>query len=438
MTTWFCDHVWVDGTVADDVLIETDSGRITSLTAGAEVLPGSTHLAGMTIPGLANAHSHAFHRALRGLTQYSSSDFWSWRDEMYRIAGRLDPENYHRLARVVYAEMVLAGITAVGEFHYVHHQPDGTPYDDPNEMGNALATAAGDAGIRITILDTCYLAAGFGSPPEGVQVRFSDGSAPAWAERVAEFNPPDVVVGAAIHSVRAVPADAAEHVAGWARHENRPLHFHLSEQPAENTASLAATGMTPARLLHDAGALGPQSSAVHATHLEADDVDLLGETGTFVCICPTTERELADGIGPAGPLKEAGVRLTLGSDSQAVIDLIEEARLVELHERLAHGERGRHSAADLLDAATSSGMVSLGWDAGRITVGGPADFATVRLDSPRTAGAGDPLTAVLFASTAADVTDVVVGGEHLVRDGRHTRFEDLGAELADAVAAVTG
>ncbi len=271
-----------------------------------------------------------------------------------------------------------------------------------------------------------------------MQVRFSDGSAAAWADRVAQHNPSDAVVGAAIHSVRAVPADAAAQVATWARDETRPLHFHLSEQPAENAASLAATGMTPARLLHEAGALGPGNSAVHATHIDADDVDLLGETATFVCICPTTERELADGIGPAGPLKEAGVRLTLGSDSHAVIDLIEEARLVELHERLAHRERGRHNAADLLDAATALGMASLGWDAGRIAVGAPADLATIRLDSPRTAGSGDPLSAVLFASTAADVTDVVVGGEHLVRDGRHTRFENLGAELAAAVAAVTG
>lgn len=436
MTSWFCDHAWIAGATAANVLIETDGERIATVTTDVSAPKESTRLSGMTIPGLANVHSHAFHRALRGRTHRGSADFWSWRDEMYRIAERLDPDSYHRLAGAVYVEMALAGITAVGEFHYLHHQPDGTRYADPNEMSKALTAAAAAAGIRMTLLDTCYLASGFGRSPEGVQVRFSDGHAGAWAERVSGLDVPGIVVGAAIHSVRAVPGDDAAQVAAWATGESRPLHFHLSEQPAENEASLAATGMTPAELLHQVGALGPSSTAVHATHVTAGDIALLGANHVGACICPTTERELADGIGPTNLLKDAGVRLTLGTDSHAVIDLIEEARLIELHERLAHGERGHHSAADLLDAATIDGMGALGWDSGRIAAGALADFTTVRLDSPRTAGSADPENAVIFASTAADVTDVVVGGRRVVRAGVHVAQADPGGELAAAIKAV--
>ena len=270
---------------------------------------------------------------------------------MYAVAGRLDPDSYYALASATYREMAAAGITAVGEFHYLHHQPDGTPYDDANAMGHALVSAARDAGIRIALLDTCYLSSGFGAAVEGVQVRYSDGSADAWADRVRALEDlgrgDGVVVGAAIHSVRAVPDDALARVVAAA--EGRPLHVHLSEQRAENDACVAAYGATPTQLLADHGALGPRTSAVHATHLTEHDIGHLGGSGTRACFCPTTERDLGDGVGPSRALHDAGSPLTLGSDSHAVIDLFEEMRAVELDERLATERRGHWTAAELVD-----------------------------------------------------------------------------------------
>ena len=358
---------------------------------------------GLTIPGLANCHSHAFHRALRGRTQTERGSFWTWREQMYAVAAELTPETYFELARDTYAEMRATGISAVGEFHYLHHQPDGTPYDDPNEMGMALLAAADEVGIRIRLLDTCYLAAGIGRPPEGVQVRFSDGDADTWAERVAAFDDPRV--GAAIHSVRAVPRDQLKVVVEAA--VGMPLHVHVSEQVAENEACVAAYDVTPTQLLAEAGALGPLTTAVHATHLSDDDIRLLGESRTNVCFCPTTERDLADGIGPARRLHDAGATLTLGSDSHAVIDLFEEMRAVEMHERLASQRRGHWSAAELTAAASYDGHRSLGFDdAGRIAEGQRADLVTIDLESIRTRGVGATPETVVFAATAADASTI--------------------------------
>jgi formiminoglutamate deiminase len=288
----------------------------------------------VVFPGFVNAHSHVFHRLLRGWVPKRKGDFWSWREAMYEVAAGLDPDSYRKVAVAVYREMLAAGYTTVFEFHYLHHQPDGTPYEEPNVMAAALADAAVETGIRLTILDTCYLSAGFGLPPEGVQRRFSDGSAQAWLERVESWRPPTGVGwGAAIHSVRAVNPRQMESVLDWAG--DRPVHIHVSEQPVENRDCLNHYGRTPTRVLADVGALGPNTTAIHATHLGGGDVHLLASSGTTVAVCPTTERWLADGIGPTGELAAAGVPLAIGSDSQAVIDPFEEMRLLELHQRLA-------------------------------------------------------------------------------------------------------
>jgi formiminoglutamate deiminase len=419
-----CAYAWIDGRVQRDVRIDVDGGRFTAIRPGARP-EGATRLDGMVLPGLANAHSHAFHRVLRGRTHDGRGSFWTWREQMYAVAGRLDPDSYHALARAVYGEMALAGITCVGEFHYLHHGPDGAPYADPNAMGHALIAAAHDAGIRITLLDTLYLTSSVdGRPLEGVQRRFGDGDADRWAERVAGIvTAPHARAGAAAHSVRAVPADQLKTLAG------RPvLHVHLSEQRAENDQCRAVHGCTPAELLDRHGLLGPGTTAVHATHLTGTDVTALRDTG--VCFCPTTERDLADGIGPARALADAGSPLSLGSDSHAVIDVLAEARALEMDERLATERRGHFTAADLVDAATNH--ASLGWDdAGRIAAGGRADLVAVSLDTVRTAGAL-PEQAV-FAATAADVTDVVVDGRHVVAGGRHTGF-DVPAALREVLA----
>jgi formiminoglutamate deiminase len=392
------------------------------------------------VPGLANAHSHAFHRALRGRAQAGAGSFWTWRERMYALAARLSPEGYHRLARATFGEMALAGVTAVGEFHYLHHGPGGTRYADPNEMGDALVAAAADAGVRITLLDSCYLSGGIGAVPHGSQRRFSDGDPLAWAERASDrdrFAGPTVRLGAAVHSVRAVEPDAMTVVAEWAEAAQAPIHAHVSEQPAENEECLAAYGCTPTELLADLGVLSDRFTAVHAVHTNAADHALLGASGATACLCPTTERDLADGIAPARSLRDAGALLALGSDSHAVIDLFEEARAVELDERLATGERGQHRSDALLAAATRDGHTALGWpDAGRIEVGALADLCTVRLDSIRTAGAttASVLDTVVFAAGAADVTQVVVGGRVIVRDGAHTRM-DVAAELVRELTA---
>ncbi|HET9500113.1 MAG TPA: formimidoylglutamate deiminase [Marmoricola sp.] len=402
MTALHLEHALVDGVVEPDVAVTTTDGMITAVGRAGD-RADATFVAGLTVPGLANCHSHAFHRALRGHTQTERGSFWTWRQQMYRIAEELTPDAYFELARRTYAEMVATGITAVGEFHYLHHQADGSPYDDPNEMGRALLAAADEAGIRIRLLDTCYLAAGIGREPEGVQRRFSDGDADRWAERVEAFD--DERVGAAIHSVRAVPRDQLGTVAAWAQHRGKPLHVHLSEQVAENEQCLQAYHLTPTQLLAEEGVLGPLTSAVHATHLTETDIRLLGASGTFACFCPTTERDLADGIGPSVALARAGSRLTLGSDSHAVIDLFEEMRAVEMHERLATQQRGHWSATELLAAATYDGHASLGFDdAGRIEVGQRADLVTIDLHSWRTRDTGASPETVVFAASGADVT----------------------------------
>ncbi|WP_228978870.1 formimidoylglutamate deiminase [Streptomyces sp. DH12] len=423
------------------VALDVADGRLAAVRTGVDTPPpGAEILRGLTLPGLANAHSHAFHRALRGTVQVGSGTFWTWRETMYQVASRLTPDSYHALARAVYAEMALAGITAVGEFHYLHHAPGGVPYADPNAMGEALIAAAGEAGIRITLLDTAYLSSGFGAAPDRHQLRFSDGTAEAWAERAAALKERDGVrIGAAVHSVRAVPADQLATVARWAADRDAPLHVHLSEQTAENDACLAAHGRTPTRLLADHGVLGPRTTGVHNTHLTDEDIALLGGSGTGTCMCPTTERDLADGIGPALALQRAGSPLSLGSDSHAVIDLLEEARAMELDERLRSRTRGHWTAAALLRAATADGHAALGRpDAGRLEAGAPADFTTIALDTVRTAGPVPRLAAetVVFAASAADVRHTVVGGRHVVRDGAHALVPDVARALRDSIAAL--
>jgi formiminoglutamate deiminase len=447
---WHAELAWLPGAgIQRDVLIEAVGDRFTAVTPGvpaADCPPGAAALAGLTLPGLANAHSHAFHRALRGITQGGRGTFWTWRERMYQVAARLDPASYLSLAAAVYAEMALAGITCVGEFHYLHHDRDGSPYADPNEMSRALIEAAAWAGIRITLLDTCYLSGGLSTggeplPVAGAQLRFADGSAATWAARADALGALGATarVGAAIHSVRAVPRQQLGDVIAWARQRGAPLHVHLSEQQAENQACLAAYQATPAQVLDQAGALGPRTTAVHATHLTTADVRLLGGSQSHACFCPTTEADLADGIGPAAALAAAGSPLTVGSDSQAVIDLFEEARRIEQGERQATRERGHFTAAQLARAATADGHASLGWpDAGQITPGALADLVTVALDTPRTAGTapGTALESVIFSASAADVRCVVAGGRQIVRDGRHLLMPDVPAALSAAIRAV--
>ena len=443
MTRWHAEYAWLGDRFVPDVLIEADDSVFTMVTAGVGgPPPGAERLLGLTLPGLANAHSHAFHRALRGRTQAERGSFWTWREQMYQVADRLTPESYLRLARATYAEMALAGITCVGEFHYLHHSPDGTPYDEPNIMAEALFMAAEQAGIRITLLDTLYLTGGVRRALEGPQLRFGDGTAETWADRVDLLVAPDHArLGCAIHSVRAVPPSSMAPVVSWSQRNGAPLHVHLSEQRAENETVLASYRRTPTRVLDEVGVLGPRTTVVHATHLTDANIAKLGGARVFVCMCPTTERDLADGIGPARALADQGAALTVGTDSHAMIDVFEEVRAVELNERLRSEERGHWTAAELIGAATSTGHASLGWpDAGVIAAGAQADLVTLDLSSVRLAGGSRTTAAesVVFGATAADVQHVVSSGQQVVRDGRHLLVPDVAGELIQVIAEILG
>ena len=434
MTTFWCEYAWLGDGPVGGVRVTVDDGRIAAVQV-ADPAPGGRRASGRSRSRAAPGRGAGRHRALRGRTHDQGGTFWTWRERMYSVAARLDPDSYLALARATYAEMALAGVTVVGEFHYLHHPAGGGRYADPNAMGEALIQAAADAGVRLTLLDTCYLAGGLDAGGhhelDAVQMRFADIDADDWAARVSDLpERPGIRIGAAVHSVRAVPAEQLGQVAAAAR--GRPLHVHVSEQPAENDASRAFYGHTPVALLRDRGVLGPDTTAVHGTHLTGDDVSALGATGTSVCACPSTEADLADGVGPFRRLRDAGSPLCLGSDQHAQTDLLAEARLMEAGERLITGERGRFRPAELVDALTVAGHRALGWpDAGRIAPGQRADLVAVRLESPRTAGAA-PAQLVMTAGTA-DVHTVVVDGRVVVSGGQHV-LGDVGRLLADAIA----
>ena len=444
--SYLLERAYVDGAVHDDVRVEVEHGRFTkvewSRQARLALAPTTQRLAGLTIPGLANCHSHVFHRALRGHTQRERGSFWTWRDQMYEVAGRLDPDTYYALARTTYREMLASGITTVGEFHYLHHQPDGTPYDEPNEMGLALVRAARDAGIRIALLDTCYLSSGFGEQAAGragalqrrLRAALGDPRRRARGVRGGGGGRRRRDRGCRALGARGAPRpDRPGGRLGTADAGRRCTCTSPSRSPRTRRAG-TSTPSSPTRLLADCGALGPRTTAVHATHLSAADVHLLGEAGSYACFCPTTERDLGDGIGPSRALHDAGATLTLGSDSHAVIDLFEEMRAVELDERLATQRRGHWSSEELFDAATADGHASLGFsDAGSIAVGQRADLVTVATNTPRTAGTGRGLETVVYAATGADVRHVVVGGQVVYTPDDLPR---IGAELDAAIGAV--
>lgn len=439
MATFHCDRLLVDGSPVRDVRIETDSaGRIASISPGAAAADGDLRL-GTVVPGMADAHSHAFHRLLRGTTNAEGGDFWRWRDSMYRVAAELDPGLMFLVARAVFAEMVVSGYTAVGEFHYLHHRHDGSPYEPTHAMERAIASAARDIGIRLVLLDASYLDGGIGRPLEPRQRAFGDGSAGAWLARwyslrqVIESD--RVTLGAAIHSVRAVsPAAMAEIRDGVPEHT--PLHIHVSEQPRENEECVAAYGETPVGVLAGLGLLTPRLSLVHATHLTADDRRLIGASGATVVMCPTTEADLGDGIGPAFELAGLGARIAIGSDQNAVVDPLLEMRGLEAGERLASGRRGRFGPGELLAAATGNGYASLGLGSGVLRPGDHCDLVELDTGSVRTIGCA--IDQLPLSATASDVLRVIVGGTVLADRGvlvEHTRRrpEDL---LSDAISAV--
>ncbi|MDN4474803.1 formimidoylglutamate deiminase [Demequina sp. SYSU T00192] len=412
-----CSRLVLPDEVRPDVLVELDDAGV--VTAVGPAGDGATVDLAVDVaaPAFANTHSHAFHRLLRGRTNGGGGDFWRWRDVMYGVAGTLDPDGLRAAATAVYAEMVAAGYSAVGEFHYLHHRPDGTPYAG-HDMELALADAATAAGIRLTLLDTVYLRGGFGRELEGAQRRFSDGSLERWHERwhalddALRASHPEVTLGAAIHSVRAVVPDHLAYMVAGLPHEV-PLHLHLSEQTRENEECLAETGLTPTALLDRAGVLDARTTVVHATHLTDADVATLGAARVSVSMCPTTEADLGDGLGHAEALRDAGARLTVGSDQNVVIDPFDELRRLEGGARLASHRRGVLSPADLWSAGTVDGHAAIapvGTRPQAPAVGSPLDLVVLDPGSARTVGS-DAHELVLTAA-AEDVLGTVVRGVH--------------------------
>lgn len=410
--------------------------------AGARVvrMPGRALL-----PGLVNGHSHAFQRLIRGRTEYVASgqgtdDFWSWREAMYRAAEALKPEEVYVASRQVFLEMVLAGITSVGEFHYLHHQPDGTPYVERNALAYEVIRAARDVGLRIVLLRVGYARAGFRVPENPRQRRFIDKDVDAFLSAVQELiqetrGQPGVSVGLAPHSVRAVPREWLAVLAGV--RGDLPVHMHVAEQPKEIEACVAEHGLRPVELLEELGVLEARFTAVHAVHVTEAEARMLGEVGAGVCACPSTERNLGDGIVPAERLVGAGARLCLGSDSQATVDLLDEARQLEGHLRLSRVRRAVLDpgggavdglAARLFGMATVNGAQSLGLPTGALEPGTPADFFTVDLNHPSLVGASPSslLSGLVFGADKAAIRDVAVDGKLVVKDGHHPATEQSG------------
>jgi formiminoglutamate deiminase len=374
----------------------------------------------MVLPGFVSAHSHAFQRALRGKTQRASREtgtFWSWREAMYRLAEALTPESIARISRMAFDELRRAGVVAVGEFHYVHHQPGGVPYDDRLCLADAVIRAALDAGLRITLLRVAYARSAAGRPPEGVQRRFSDPDVDHVLRDVGELSKrwaqePRVKVGLAPHSLRAVPGDWLGPLHAWARERSMPFHMHVAEVQGEVDACLAEHGLRPVEFLAERGVLDARFVGVHCTNLLPHEARLLGEAKAFACVCPTTERDLGDGLGDLSALRAAGVRLCTGVDSHVVTDPVEEARALETHERLRLRRRvtfdpaPRTPAEQLLVDASVHGAQACGWD---VTLdGAQTSWApSTRIDLGARALAGvsreELLDALFFSGSAACV-----------------------------------
>lgn len=397
-------------------------------------------------PGLVNAHSHAFQRLLRGRTEFQSSasgeDFWSWRGQMYRVANALQPDDVFVASRQAFVEMALAGITAVGEFHYLHHSQTGQSYQNVNELAHQVIQAATEVGVRLTLLRVGYGRSGFQLPPNPGQARFIDRSVEDYLVAVEKLKravsgDPLVSVGLAPHSIRAVPKSWIKAIAAS---RGMPVHMHVAEQPAEIAACVQEYGCRPVELLNEVGILSERFTAVHAIHLNENELELLAQHGVSVCACPTTERNLGDGVIEADHLVEKGISIALGSDSQATIDLIHEARLVEEHLRLhrmrravlAKSAKAEDYWANLFAMASANGAHTLSLSSGTFQPGRPADFFTVDIEHPSIIGADESnlLAAILFGSERSAIREVAVQGRLIVRDGRHPLQEQSGRAFA--------
>ena len=443
--SWLPELIYADGKFRSGrPLLCDDRGYISSVSSKAGT---PTQLGNRAVlPGLVNAHSHAFQRVIRGRTEYRTSQnkdsFWTWREMMYSAAERLSPEDVYDASRMAFLEMALSGITSVGEFHYLHHAPGGQSYDDPNLLAKQVVRAAQNVGLRIAMLRVAYARSGFETQPNPKQQRFIDGDPEIYLKHLDQLiadldSPANAWVGLAPHSVRAVPLDYLRKIIEFGNDRNLPVHMHVAEQPAEISACIAEYGRSPVALLATEGLLNEHFTAVHAIHVSPKAVAMIAQARALVCACPTTERNLGDGVVPVDLYFQNDVRVALGTDSHVQIDLLEDARELEYNLRLQKMERAVLSpetdqtrdalAARLFECATLRGSESIGSPGGDLSEGHAADFFTVDLNDPSIAGATeeDLLSSVVFSLSRTAVKDVFVGGQQIVSEGRHAQQEGI-------------
>ncbi len=440
-----------------DVTVEADAdGRIVQVTPNSA--PGNARrIAGACVPGMANLHSHAFQWAFAGLTEVAGpadDSFWTWRRLMYDHVTLFDPDMFEAVAARLYLEMLKAGFTAVGEFHYLHHRPDGGPYDDPAEMSWRVAAAAQSAGIALGLLPVCYAYGGFGGcPPAEAQRRFvhdAEGYLRLF-EILANRHDSDanVSVGTAPHSLRAVDPALLETVLERTRSiaPERPVHIHIAEQAREVEDCLAWSGQRPVAWLFDHADVDERWCLVHATHLDDAERAALAASGAVAGLCPTTEANLGDGVFPAAAYLHHGGRFGIGSDSHVAVDPAEELRLLEYGQRLTLGGRamlaggeGRSTGAALYGAAARGGAQALGFDAGVIEPGRRADLVVLDPDAlgPAPRSGDGILDGWIFSGPHRPVTDVFVAGRQMVEDGRHAEDERTAEQCRAALARLAG
>ncbi len=426
------DYVYTpQGLQAHAVISITEDGYISSITQqNVEVQHAEPseiiQLHGVALlPGFVNTHSHVFQRALRGHTHRPLSrhdTFWTWRNAMYAEAQKLNPELLYANAVVTYREMLAAGYTSVGEFHYVHHESGGQPYADPNAMAKAVIQAGKDAGIRVVLLMTAYAQGGFNQPPEERQRRFCDASVASFLERLEKLRLDGELVGVAPHSVRAVPEEWFRAIAAYSQSHKLPLHVHADEQQAEIEQCLASYNVMPIELLDQFGALSALTTIVHATHANEVELALLARRGCTVCVCPTTEGDLGDGIAPYAELLASQIPLAIGSDSNTRLDPIEELRWAEYSARMRYqrrrillGDELASPGPKLLEYGTLSGAHSLGIETGTIAPGKLADFIAVDIYHPSLAGwnSGDFLDTLFFGASTGIIVGTWVQGKQV-------------------------
>jgi formimidoylglutamate deiminase len=445
---WLPDMLYRGGRFERGVAMFADeNGMISRFSNAPKDLADAYPLPGRALlPGFINAHSHSFQRAIRARTEHRSNaardSFWTWREIMYRAARHLSPEEIGVCARMAFLEMALSGITTVGEFHYLHHAPDGTPYTNRNLLAEIIVEAARDIGLRIALLRCAYVRAGWNREPNPAQARFIT---PAVDDFIADteklrslvrnsFALDGASVGVAPHSVRAVPLEYLRQIVGYARAENLPVHMHVAEQPAEVEECLTEHDVRAVTLLHDSGLLDRRFTAVHAIHVDDEELSALAHVNAGVCACPTTERNLGDGPLPADRALEKGIPICLGSDSNIQIDPLEDARQLEYNLRMTKLERsvldrsGQGTLAQrLFETATRNGAASIGAPGGELEIGRAADFFNVDLNDTSIAGADGSslLSHVVFCLERTAVREVYVGGKQIVSDGQHVLQDEV-------------